>query len=249
MLLAAVELAVARGGPAPRHSSHSVASKHRSHLHPPPKRPAQDTQGRCDCTIGRIVSHLKRNWNGGATYSHETTVAATHYCNTTGMGHWRDHVGPAAAALELLGAWARPWSSAERLHFYEFGVAGGDSVRQVWQMLRPSTIFGFDSFAGLPLEPDPNERVPAWKPGAYRDDPREQLRGALAGSVVHWIPVRSCRQATLLYSASALSVAYTGDQQSLHYTRIHNLTCCRASTTNRWSRAFRDGLAWARPAM
>ncbi len=37
-------------------------------------------------------------------------------------------------------------------------------------------MVGFDSFAGLPVEPDASERVGAWVPGSYAADPRTDFR-------------------------------------------------------------------------
>lgn len=153
---------------------------------------AQNVQGSdCTCIAVTILAALQ---NAAGNRSHQLalrTPAATaemmslqHFSDWPSCSlHWRDLVAPAAAARNML--LEVPLAS----NFYQFGVAGGDSVLALCRTLRPSAVVGFDSFAGLPLEPDVTERVPAWSPGAYAADPRLKLaqEQACANASLSWV--------------------------------------------------------------
>jgi len=57
---------------------------------------------------------------------------------------------------------------------YQFGVYKGSSMKQLNTILKPNTLWGFDSFEGLPETEEQNIRD--WKVHAYRDDPRKNLK-------------------------------------------------------------------------
>ena len=59
-----------------------------------------------------------------------------------------------------------------QIHVYQFGVFQGDSMRELNQTLRPSVMWGLDSFEGLP--PTEQANIWDWKPGAFSADPRRQ---------------------------------------------------------------------------
>ena len=75
---------------------------------------------------------------------------------------WRHNVGPAVRALHP--------SGLNLQHVYQFGVFAGNSMRQLNKMLRPHTLWGIDSFEGLPKTQQPN--IHDWRAGAWAADPR-----------------------------------------------------------------------------
>lgn len=55
---------------------------------------------------------------------------------------------------------------------YQFGVFGGSSMRMLYEALLPSTLWGFDSFQGMPRTSNPS--IKDWSPGSYATDPRKE---------------------------------------------------------------------------
>lgn len=92
------------------------------------------------------------------------------YCMRSGASEfdWRPMVAPIAKALELRG------EGVPGGHAYQFGVFTGGTMYQLWGLLRPQKMWGFDSFKGLPPE-IAEERVEGWGAGMYSGDPRELL--------------------------------------------------------------------------
>ena len=122
----------------------------------------------CKCLALTMLHHMEAHWSGPTAPPSRSAPQRRQLCQQRyEPTHSRDLVSPAVAARDSLLAEHAPPSS-----LYQFGVAGGASMRKLCRDLRPSATFGFDSFAGLPAEPDATERVAGWQQGSYSADPR-----------------------------------------------------------------------------
>ena len=57
---------------------------------------------------------------------------------------------------------------------YQFGVYKGVSMKLLDNILKPNTLWGFDSFKGLPETKEKNIRT--WRVNAFKADPRNELK-------------------------------------------------------------------------
>ena len=93
---------------------------------------------------------------------------------------WHRMANPIARALEIHGL------GVPGGHVYEFGVYGGGTMLSLWRLLRPSKIWGLDSFKGLPQHTV--EKVKGWSGGAYSKDPRQALTVKMGEMNVGFVP-------------------------------------------------------------
>ena len=93
---------------------------------------------------------------------------------------WHRMANPIARALEIHGL------GVPGGHVYEFGVYGGGTMLSLWRLLRPSKIWGLDSFKGLPQHTV--EKVKGWSGGAYSKDPRKALTVKMGEMNVGFVP-------------------------------------------------------------
>lgn len=97
----------------------------------------------------------------------KTELNMTNVCS---CGRWRFLLPAVFSALQLRGSGLDP--TVANGHVYQFGVYKGQSMRLLRQIFKNSSMFGFDSFEGLPKDVRGKE---PWKPGMFRSDPRASL--------------------------------------------------------------------------
>jgi hypothetical protein len=106
---------------------------------------------------------------------------AQHECASE--GDWHVMVGVVAAALNNAG-----WNIPNGGHTYEFGIFTGGSMRAIHRLLRPTMMWGFDSFEGLPeYSTDKNATSSIWTKGMYSADPRAALTKEIGQGAVDFV--------------------------------------------------------------